>query len=325
MILEDEFTFELSLCAYLETQRDAIIARQLGAGVDSSGRRIIDIAIAEPGPRFEFRASLTAESIPIDLIEAPIGPGTFRSASDAIDRPVKHRQDLIERGAEIGFIEKRRNSGTAEIRQVVRYPYRWYSNLIGIENKPDLSSPGKLIDQLQFDVSLGLFDNVILATATRVTDVHLNRIPEEVGVWVYSPEDGIEVVRQAEQLQPNAYGIELVSHNSDHSQISPVSEKAKQQARQRIAERAYGKGWRVSSLPECQSCNFQSRHGTPCLPFCVEKQQVVSPSGDCVSCSLRSDESTHQYDPTDERDRRTPWKANPTGYQHKQAGLDRFC
>lgn len=79
---------------------------------------------------------------------------------------------------------------------------------------------------MRVDISLGLFNTVILATETHVTRAHLNRIPDAVGVWQFdSDTDDRTVIRQPAELKTETPGIELGSDHSDHTEVHPVSSK----------------------------------------------------------------------------------------------------
>lgn len=320
-----EFGFEISLCAALETRQEGIIARQLGAGVDRSGRRIMDVVTIKPGPQFDRRTELTSDRIPDWLIEAPIGPGRFRPADKVLAGDPQRRKERIDWGVDLGLLEYRRKNGTRMIRQTARYPDQWFETIVGVENKPDLGRPGDLDVQTRFDVSLGLLDYVIVATETHVTRAHLNRIPDEVGVWEYSPGEEITVVQEPSRLAVTTHGIELVESRSDHMAIQPIDPDQKAIARRRLAERAYGKGWRTFSPPPCTQCTLVERHGTQSLPYCQAYDQIIHPATECgPDCPA--------YEPGDrpptafesERAQRTGWNRQLTEITRKQAGLDRF-
>ncbi len=218
-----EFPFELALCAHLEATTGNVIARQVGAGVHAPSNRIIDVLCVEPGPDFDARTKLTAERIPDAAIESDVGVGEARYWRDAFDTSPEYAREVVDRAVDIGFFERERRGGREYVRQVARYPV-WFGRLVGIENKPDLSDPGDLETQLRKDVSLGLVDEVILATESYVTGAHLNRIPEEVGVWRFHVEEAgrgavgnggeIEVVREPTPLDTDGAGTELIEERS---------------------------------------------------------------------------------------------------------------
>lgn len=365
-----EFAFELELCAHLEsvgrpeTAGTDIVARQLGGGVAKPGGRILDIVCVEPGPAFEDRLSLTGETIPDAAIEADIGPGTARYWKRAFpdDCHPERAKSAVNRALEIDFFEAELRNGRQYVRQVARYP-DWYRRIIGIENKPDLGRPGDLEAQLRTDASLGLVDEAILATESYVTRAHLNRIPEEIGVWRVSRKDDtdaagegpleIEVIRESTPLPVDEPGVEPLEYHPGHTDIEIVPPERKTRTRRRIAERAFGKGWRTFRFPDCASCkpapndsgdkqtndgggetadiecgeqsdDSESGAATP-LPFCQWKGRVVDAESECgPACSGYEPVAEPKIDLEAERDRRTPWQRNPSGRRRRQSGLDRF-
>ncbi|WP_415379668.1 DUF5787 family protein [Halosimplex sp. TS25] len=335
-----EFAFELALCAHLEAP-DRVVGRQLGAAIH--GRRVADVVCVEPGPEFERRAAVTAETIPPLAVESAVGPGTARSVTDAFDCHPERARAVAERAVELGFFEREREGSSAAVRQTVRYP-DWFGSLVGIENKPDLDRPGDLRDQLRIDVSLGLFDRVVLATETYVTRAHLNRFPDPVGVWRFDPETGErEVVREAEPLATDGPGIELLDREPGRTDVRPVTAAEKRRQRRRIAERAYGKGWRTYDLPDCERCvpadAEPGEYADAGLPWCDWQDGLVRPVADCgpdcpgyepVEEDERGGESERPEDADDTdaadaiRARRSAWEPDPAGVARRQSGLDRF-
>ena len=330
-----EFAFELELCAHLEDRDDGILARQLGASVADPGGRILDIVRLEPGAAFDDRTAITDESIPDAAIEADVGPGRARYWKDAFDcRPVRARR-ATERACEIGFFERERRNGRTYVRQVARYP-DWYDRIVGIENKPDLGRPGDLEAQLRTDASLGLVDEIVLATESYVTRAHLNRIPDSVGVWRVHRGDGatvdgdlgIEVVREPTPLPVDEPGVEPLEFHPGRTDIAIVDPEAKARGRRRIAERAYGKGWRTYAFPDCGACRADDSSGAT-LPYCEWNGRVVDAGSECgPSCRghdpVPGTGSGSDIDLEAERDRRTPWVGTPEGKRRRQSGLDRF-
>ncbi|WP_436908099.1 DUF5787 family protein [Halosimplex marinum] len=345
-----EFAFELALCAHLE-RPDRIVGRQLGAAV--RGRRVVDVCLVEPGPEFDRRAAITPQTIPPLAIESAVGPGTARPVAEAFDCHPERARAVAERAVELGFFERERTGASAAVRGTVRYPEEWFDSLVGIENKPDLDRPGDLRDQLRIDASLGLFDEVVLATETYVTGAHLNRLPDPVGVWRFDPETGErEVVREPESLDTDGPGIELLDREPGRAEVRPVTAAEKRRQRRRIAERAYGKGWRTYELPDCRQCRpgeaEPAEHADAGLPWCAWGEELVRPVADCgPSCpgyepldaagegrdgedadgngadGDRADGSA-AVDPDAVRARRSAWEPDPAGVDRRQAGLDQF-
>ncbi|WP_276255668.1 DUF5787 family protein [Halomontanus rarus] len=320
-----EFAFELELCAALEDREhgDSVVARQLGGSVADPGGRILDIVCVEPGPEFAERVALTGETIPEAAIESDVGTGRARFWKDAFDCHPEHARRIVERACEIGFFERERRGGRDYVRQIARYP-DWYGTIVGIENKPDLGTPGDLEAQLRTDASLGLVDEAILATESYVTRAHLNRIPDEIGVWRFFPETGdLEVIREPTRLPVSEPGIEPLAEHPGRTDVAVVPPAEKARARRRLAERAYGKGWRTYAFPDCEAYESATDRGAT-LPYCSWKGRVVDPASECGSaCGGFEAAETPDVDLEAEREGRTPWVADPGGAR-RQSGLDQF-
>jgi len=328
-----EFAFELEVCQALEQRRRGIIARQLGGSVATPGGRILDIVVVEPGPAFDDRTQLTPRAIPTAALEADVGTGRARYWKDCFDCHPDRARRAVERAIDIGFFEVERRKGREYVRQVARYP-DWYGRLVGIENKPDLGRPGDLEAQLRLDVSLGLLDAVVLATESYVTRAHLNRLPEEVGVWRVHrvaaeadrrPVTEIEVVREPTPLESAKPGIEPLASHPGRSDIAVVDTEAKARARRRLAERVYGKGWRTYEFPGCARVGAGSCGGCGGLPQCSWYDRFVDAASECgPDCPGYEAATPPDIDLDVERAETSPWVADPDGKQRRQAGLDRF-
>lgn len=327
-----EYPFELALCAHLEREHEAVVARQLGGGVEAPGNRVVDVVLVDSGRSFDERARLTSHEIPAAAIDSDVGTGRARDWRDAFDRSTEHARRIVDRAVEIGFFERERRGGREHVRQVARYPEDWFDRLVAVENKPDLGTPGDLQTQLRKDVSLGLFDAVVLATESHVTGAHLNRIPEAVGVWRVDAGDAdsaaaeptVEVVREPEVLATDEPGIELLEHHAGRTDVAVVAAEAKARYRRRIAERAYGKGWRPAELPGCAEATAGAVAGASTLPYCEWKGRLVDPAGCGPECPGFDAADPPAVAPDAERAARSPWVANPGGSARRQSGLDRF-
>ena len=321
-----EFAFELEVCATLESRHEGIVARQLGASVAEPSGRIVDVVAVKPGPAFDERVAITPETIPSAAIEADVGPGRPRYWKDAFDCHPERARRAVERALEVGFFEREYRNGREYVRQVARYP-DWVGRLVGIENKPDLGRPGDLEEQLRTDVSLAVFDEVILATGSYVTRAHLNRIPAEVGVWRVRTDREpaeIEVVREPTSLSVGKAGIEPLESLPGRTDVAIVPADRKARARRRLAERAYGKGWRTFGFPACRACEPDDTTEAT-LPYCAWKERIVDAGSECgPACGGYDPGEAAAVDLEAERDRRTPWVADPPGRKRRQAGLDRF-
>jgi len=119
-----EFRFELALCAALESP-DRVVARQLGAGIENPGGRIVDVCVLTPGPGFDRRAAITPDRIPDPAIEAAVGPGEAVPLKKAFDLPPDRAEAVAERAAEVGYLERERRDGRPIVRATARYPDDW--------------------------------------------------------------------------------------------------------------------------------------------------------------------------------------------------------
>nr|WP_218644806.1 DUF5787 family protein [Natronomonas gomsonensis] len=317
-----EYPFELAVCAAIEAESDGLLARQLGTHT-----RIVDAVEIRPGPEFEDRVAITAESIPDLAIESDVGAGRARYWKDAIDAAPDRARGAVDRAVEVGFFAAERRNGRRYVRQTARYP-DWIGGLRAFENKPDLGRPGDLELQLRKDVSLALFDEVVLVTESYVTGAHLNRIPESVGVWRFDSETGdTEVVREATPLSTDEPGVAVLEESPARVDIEPVTAAEKARLRRRVAERAYGKGWRPETLPACSQADAGGPPFRPddALPYCEWKGRLVDPARECgTECGGYDPSDPPEADSEAARERHTPWAADPAGTDRKQTGLDRF-
>ena len=316
-----EYAFEVALCAFLERETDWLVSRQLGGAVDDPGSRIVDVVGVVPGSEFDRRASITAETIPPLAIESDVGVGAPVRPERAFSCSTDVARRVADDAVDVGFFEADRRGGHRCVRRATRYPDDWFSRLVAIENKPDLGSPGALRTQLRTDVSLGLFDRVVLATESYVTRAHLNRIPNEVGVWRFDPDEGArEIVREPQPLSVATTGVELADAHPLRTDVAFVTPERKRRRRRRIAERAYGKGWRPS-LPSC----VHATATTDGRPYCDQFDRVVDPGSDCgEACEAFTPAEPPELDRDALRDERTPWVRDPVGVTRRQTGLDRF-
>ncbi|MFB6083577.1 MAG: DUF5787 family protein [Halorientalis sp.] len=319
-----EFAFEVALSARLEREREAVVARQLGTALH--GNRVMDVVLVEPGPRFDERAAITPERIPAPAIESTVGPGEARYWKDAFEIHPDRAESVVDRAAELGFFERERRNGRTYVRQTARYPDDWFDSLVGIENKPDLGRPGDLETQLRKDVSLGLLDEVILATESHVTGAHLNRIPDAVGVWRFDPDGGErEVVREPATLAPDEPGVDVLERRTARTDVAVVTAAEKRRHRRRVAERAYGKGWRTYEFPHCAEIEARERFDRGPLPHCAWKGRIVDPARECgVDCEGYDPADAPDVDADSERAAGQPWDPDPEGRKRRQSGLDRY-
>jgi hypothetical protein len=316
-----EFGFELALCAHLEERTSWLPARQLGAAVADPGSRIMDVCAVVPTDAIDDRARITHETIPTAAIHSDVGVGEAVFWKDAFDCSPGRARRATDRAIEVGFFEAERRGGRRYVRRAARYP-DWVDRLVGIENKPDLGAPGALERQLRHDASLALFDEVVLSTGSYVTRAHLNRIPDQIGVWRFDPDTGErEVVREASPLPVADTGVEPRARRSLRTDVAFADAAAKARRRTTIAERAYGKGWRTYDWPACRHCTATDDG----RPFCRYYARVVDPAADCGDdCAGYAAGEQPVVDTEALRAARTSWVHEPTGVDRRQAGLDRF-
>jgi hypothetical protein len=314
-----EFGFELALCAHLEARRPGILSRQLGTA--RHGSRVMDIVRVEPGPEFDERRAITERTIPPQAIESDVGVGRATYWPAAYDGHPERGEEIREAAVACGFFERERRGGRTYVRQTVRYP-DWYGKLVGVENKPDLGRPGDLETQLLTDVKLALLDEVVLATESYVTGAHRNRIPDPIGIWRFDPDTGErEVVREPRQLPVGETGIEIVERGPTRTEVAIVTPEEIDRQRRRVAERAYGKGWRSYELPPCARIDPDDGG----LPHCPWKGRLVDPASECgPACDGFEGSDPPGTDLDAIRAERSAWRPDPEGRQRRQTGLDRF-
>lgn len=317
-----EYAFELAMCAALEADSDGVVARQLGTHT-----RVVDAVEVLPGPEFDERVAITSESIPSAAVEGDAGVGEARYWKDAVDGDSERASGAVDRAVEIGFFEAERRNGRRYVRQTARYP-SWFDGLRGFENKPDLGRPGDLELQLRKDVSLALFDEVVLVTGSYVTGAHLNRLPEAAGVWRFDAGAGtFEVVREATPLATDEPGVAVLDEHPARVDVEPVAAAEKARLRRRLAERAYGKGWRPRELPGCAEVDARGPAfaDDEALPYCTWKGRFVDPARECGDgCDGHDPAPPPDVAAREARARASPWDPEPEGTRRRQAGLDRF-
>ncbi|SEW21519.1 DUF5787 family protein [Halobacterium jilantaiense] len=324
-----EYAFELRLCAHLETADvpgvgDAsVVSRQLGTSVHASGGRIVDTVCVLPGPEFGDRVALTSDTVPPAVLDTDVPIGEYERVTRVFDGPPERARSLADAGAKTGFLDVTRRDGQQVVRQTTRYP-DWVGGLIGVENKPDLGRPGDLERQMRHDASLGVLDYAVVATESHVTRAHLNRLPDDVGVWRvdFDREDPVEVIRAPERLDSTGPGLEVLDEHAARTDVRPVTAGEKARQRRRVVERAYGKGWRTFDLPAC--ARVSTGDGDTPLPCCEHFGRVVDPASECGDeCPGFEAADAPDVDLDAERERRTPWERDAGG-RRRQAGLDQF-
>ncbi|WP_248896695.1 DUF5787 family protein [Haloplanus halobius] len=286
-----EFGFELVTCRWAERawppHREAdtvpIVARQLG-----TRKRRWDTVVVEADPEgLAARAAFGAETLDSDRLHIVRNASDewawYRDALPDPGYPWRYVREAIHRADARGAVETRRDGNRIQIRQVAPYP-DWVRRIVAIENKPDLSASAarRLGDQLDHDVSTALADEVWVATAATGETVEpalLEDLPVEAGVLALSA-DGDHPIPDADVTWLPA----TLDPTTDTT--LPAAEKAEK--RLRLAERAYGAGWRsyVETMrPDCRSFELRER-ASAFVPWCDAKdchQTAAECSGSCPS------------------------------------------
>jgi hypothetical protein len=274
-----EFGFELHVCRWAErawppeSAGDAVpvVARQVG-----TRERRWDTVVVEADPEgLAARAAFGAAELDSDLLhvvrDAPAEWAYYRDALPDPGYLWRYVREAVHRAAARDVVEKRRRGNRIEIRRVAPYP-DWVRRIVAIENKPDLdaSAARALGDQMEYDVSRSLADEVWVATAATgeaVEPALLTDLPVEAGLLTLSV--GVDVDARVEW------------HPSELD-VAP-DETAR---RLELAERAYGRGWRdyaETMRPDCR--HFELRHlAGAFVPYCAAKgrrQTAAECAGDC--------------------------------------------
>jgi len=183
--------------------------------------------------------------------------------------------------------------------------------VVAIENKPDLDAAAArdLRPQLEYDVALGVADEVWVATRAtgeRVEPVLLEDLPVEAGVLVvddtavqdggdgagHPPTPTADVAWHPLALAPGATGTRIVQrpagggYDRSAARFEYVPAAEKRERRLVVAERAYERGWRdyVETMrPDCRHFRLRSE-GLALVPRCDAKcrgQTAAECSGSC--------------------------------------------
>jgi hypothetical protein len=136
--------------------------------------------------------------------------------------------------------------------------------------------------------------------------------------------DPIEVVREPEPLDDAGPGLEVLESNPGRTAVRPVTAAEKARQRRRVAERAYGKGWRTYDLPACERASRASEADSGTLPFCAFKDRLVDAASECgPDCPGYEPGDPPEADVDAEREQNTAWDADAGG-RRRQSGLDWF-
>jgi len=303
-----EFGFELRSCRWAERhwpptgeRRDAtaiVVSRQLG----TKRRRWDTIVIECDRDALERRARFGVDRLDSDLLHivqhAPAGWAYYRDALPDPGYPWRYVREAIHRADERGILDTRKDSNRIQIRRKWPYP-DWVDRIVAIENKPDLdrSAARTLGHQLEYDVAMGLADEVWVAT--RETDecvepILFEDLPVEAGVLALDPQAlTAEVVWHPRSLAVDDPGTRILDRpgggdrDDSAARFEFVVPAAKADKRLAIAERAYERGFRsfVETMrPDCRHFRLCGRTGNQLGPHCGAKrrsQTAAECSGSC--------------------------------------------
>lgn len=317
-----EFGFELRVCAWAERQwdpadadSDVLVARQLG-----TQRRRWDTVIIEADPdALRERAAFGPDELDPDLrslvANAPAEWTYYRDALPDPGYPWRYAREAIHRASARGVLAERKRDNRIEIRRIAPYP-DWVRRLVAIENKPDLdaSAARALADQLERDVALGLADEVWVATRADATRALVAEMPSAAGVLTFdrsargeasSDRTGeqerqpgatrerdtmdADIVWHPRTLDPERTGVRVTDHG-DPTNFEYVPANEKRETRARIAERAYGRGWRAyadTMRPDCRAFDLR-KDGDGYVPYCHAngcEQTAAECAGSCAEFS----------------------------------------
>lgn len=301
-----EFGFELEVCAWAEqrwppdgdTESAVLVGRQVGTRERRWDTVIIEADPAGLAQRRAFGKTALDDDL-LDVVQhAPETWTWYRDAIPEPDYPWRYVREAVHRAGERGVAEVRQGSdGRIELRRIANYP-DWVDRVIAIENKPDLdaSAAAALADQLDYDVALGLADEVWLATKAtgeRVEPALLADQPVEAGVLVFDGDRSPRVRWHPASLAVGSPGTRIVdrpdqsAHDHSAARFDYVKTGTKARQRLRIAERVYGRGWRsyVDTMrPDCR--HFSAQRGRwGWRPFCRAKKRSQRAAECAGSCS----------------------------------------
>jgi len=294
-----EFGFEVSLCSWLETNTDWLVARQLG----TRDRRWDTIVLECDPDALRERATFGSKRLDSDLLHvvrnAPADWTYYRDALPDPGYPWRYVRESIHRADDRGILETRKRANRIEIRRKWPYP-DWLERVIAIENKPDLdaSAARALGSQLEYDVAVALADEVWVATRAtgeRVEPVLLEDLPIEVGVLALEPETlSASVEWYPRTLAVDESGTRILerpaggARDGSAARFEYVESDVKAEKRLEIAERAYERGWRsfVETMrPDCRHFELRATDGLQALPFCQAKGRLQTARECSGSCS----------------------------------------
>ncbi|WP_293026906.1 DUF5787 family protein [Natronococcus sp.] len=305
---DSEFAFELRSCRWAEREwppadslagdRAILVARQLG----TKRRRWDTIVLECDRGALEARANFGPKRLDSDLRHivrnAPTDWAYYRDALPGPGYPWRYVREAIHEADDRGILDVRKRGNRIEIRRKWAYP-EWVDRIVAIENKPDLdaSAARNLGAQLEYDVALGLADEVWVATrktGERVEPVLFEGLPVEAGVLALEPESlSAEVAWYPRSLSVDEPGTRILERpdggerDGSAARFEYVDPERKAEKRLAIAERAYERGWRsfVETMrPDCRHFALRGTDGTQLRPYCEAKQRCQTAAECSGSC-----------------------------------------
>ncbi|TMT85580.1 hypothetical protein E2L06_02795 [Haloterrigena sp. H1] len=304
-----EFGFELRTCRWAElawppaaaTSDDTaiIVARQLG-----TKRRRWDTIVLECDPAaLRRRAQFGPDRLDGDLLHiVHNAPGEWAYYRDALphpDYPWRYVREAIHRADDRGILETRKNGNRIEIRRKWAYP-DWLERIVAIENKPDLdaSAARALGAQLEYDVAMGLADEVWVATRATGDTVEpalFEDLPVEAGILALEPDAlTADIAWYPRTLAVDEPGTRILerpdggARDASAARFEYVDPETKVDTRLAIAERAYERGWRsfVDTMrPDCRHFQLHARDDRQALPHCAAMDRCQTAAECAGSCS----------------------------------------
>ncbi|ELY61255.1 DUF5787 family protein [Natronolimnohabitans innermongolicus] len=309
---QSEFAFELRTCRWVERHwppdvdesaggdRAIVVARQLG----TKRRRWDTIVLECDADALRERARFGAKRLDGDLRHVVRNaPAEWTYYRDCLPHPGyswRYVREAIHEADDRGVLDVRKSGNRIEIRRKWPYPEQWVDRVVAIENKPDLdaSAARALGTQLEYDVALGLADEVWVATrktGDRVEPALFEDLPVEAGILALEPETlAGEVAWYPRSLAVDEPGTRITERptggrrDDSAARFEYVDPENKRETRLGIAERAYERGWRsfVETMrPDCRHFELRARAGTQLEPYCAEKERCPTAaecSGNCA-------------------------------------------
>ncbi len=304
-----EFGFELRTCRWAEREwpvdgaasdgRAFVVARQLG----TKRRRWDTIVLECDREALRRRANFGLDRLDGDLLHvvrnAPAEWAYYRDVLPHPGYPWRYVREAIHRAADRGILETHKSGNRIEIRRKWPYP-DWLERIVAIENKPDLdaSAARALSSQLEYDVAMGLADEVWVATETtdeRVEPVLFEDLPVEVGILALEPEAlTADVAWHPRTLPVDDPGTRILERpdggerDGSAARFEYVDPETKAEKRLAIAERAYERGWRsfaTTMRPDCRHFELRARDASQALPHCAAKGRCQTAAECAGSCT----------------------------------------